>query len=113
MNRAVIRWRVMALVCVVILALFGWAFWRNSQDLQAENSRQSSLQRSLTRLQNDKITLTDELAQVGTSSYVEHRAREDYAFLKPGELRFEIVNPDCLEGYTEDELRILMQELVY
>lgn len=113
MNRAVIRWRAMALVCVVILALFGWAFWRNSQDLQTENSRQASLQRTLTRLQNDKIALTDELAQIGTSSYVEHRAREDYAFLKPGELRFEIVDPDCLEGYTEDELRILMQELVY
>lgn len=113
MNRMVIRWQALVLVCVVIVALFGWTFWRNSQDLQAEKDRQATLQRTLTHLQNDQITLSNQLAQIGTSSYIEHRAREDYSFLKPGELRFEIVNQDCLEGYTEDELRILMQELVY
>ena len=50
---------------------------------------------------------------MGSSSYIESRARTDYAFLKPGEIRFEVVNPDALEGYTEEEMKILMQELVY
>jgi DNA-binding response OmpR family regulator len=67
----------------------------------------------LTRLQNNQVALTTELSQVGSTSYIESRARTDYSFLKPGELRFEIVNPECLEGYTEAELRILMQEMVY
>ena len=61
----------------------------------------------------DLVELTTELAQVGSSSYIESRARTDYAFLKPGEIRFEVVNPDALEGYTEEEMKILMQELVY
>ncbi len=113
MDRIVVRWQALALVCVVILALFGWAFWRNQQDLQEASNQQSALQRTLTRLQNDQVALTTELSQVGSTSYIESRARTDYSFLKPGELRFEIVNPECLEGYTEAELRILMQEMVY
>ena len=113
MERVVVRWQALALVCVVILALFGWAFWRNKQDLQEVNNQQAALQRTLTRLQNDQLALTSELSQVGTTSYIENRARTDYSFLKPGELRFEIVNPECLEGYTKEELRILMQEMVY
>ena len=113
MERVVVRWQALALVCVVILALFGWAFWRNQQDLQDVTNQQASLQRTLTRLQNNQISLTTELSQVGTISYIESRARTDYSFLKPGELRFEIVNPECLEGYTEAELRLLMQEMVY
>ena len=48
---------------------------------------------------------------MGTSSYIESRAREDYAFLKPGELRFEVINPEVLEGYTREELQILMDEM--
>lgn len=113
LNRVVIRWQALALAGVLILALFGWAFWRNQQDLAAETNRQAALQRSLMKLQNDQIALTSEMAQIGTTGYIETRAREDYSFLKPGELRFEIVNPECLKGYTKDELRILMQEMLY
>lgn len=113
MNHRVIRWQALVLASVVILGLFVWAFWRNSQDLEVETSRQAALQRTLTLLQNEQLQLTEQLAQVGTSSYIEYRAREDYAFLKPGELRFEIVNEECLESYTEEEMNILMQELVY
>lgn len=113
MDRVVVRWQALALACVVILALFGWAMWRNQQDLQTATNQQAALQRTLTRLQNDQLSLTTELSQIGTTSYIENRARTDYSFLKPGELRFEIVNPECLEGYTEAELRILLQEMVY
>lgn len=113
MNQKVIRWPALALAGMVILGLFLWAFWRNGQDLEAEQSRQAALQRTLTTLQNNQVDLTAQLAQIGTNSYIEYRAREDYAFLKPGELRFEIVNEDCLENYTEEEMNILMQELVY
>ena len=113
MDRIVIRWPAFVLVCVVIVGLFGWAFWCNRQDLAEVSTNQATLQRTLTRLQNEQVNLSSELAQVGTSSYIENRARTDYAFLKPGELRFEIVNPECLEGYTQSELLILMQEMVY
>ena len=113
MDRIVIRWRAMAVVCAVLVAAFGWAFWRNRQDLAAVQAQEASLQASFARLQKSQLELTTELAQVGSSSYIESRAHTDYAFLKPGEIRFEVVNPDALEGYTEEELKILMQEMVY
>ena len=110
MDRIVIRWRAMAVVCAVLVAAFGW---RNQQDLAAAQAQEASLQATFARLQKSQLELTTELAQVGSSSYIESRARTDYAFLKPGEIRFEVVNPDALEGYTEEEMKILMQELVY
>ena len=44
--------------------------------------------------------LTEEISQVGTESYIMDRARSDYQYVNPGELRFEIVNPGAL--YDED-----------
>ena len=82
-------------------------------DVAAAQAQEASLQAAFARLQKSQLELTTELAQVGSSSYIESRARTDYAFLKPGEIRFEVVNPDALEGYTEEEMKILMQELVY
>lgn len=113
MDRVIIRWQALVLVCAVIVGAFVWAFSVNRQDLRETESREAMLQRSLTRLQAEQISLTAELRQIGSSSYIENRARTDYAFLKPGELRFEIVNPEALEGYTAEEMQILMEEMVY
>lgn len=113
MDRMVIRWQAVALICVLILAAFAWAFWGNRQDMQATQAREAALQRTLTRLQNEQLSLTAELEQVGTSNYIENRARTDYSYLKPGELRFEVVNPEALEGYTAEEMQILLEEMIY
>lgn len=113
MDRAVIRWPAMALAVLAIVGFFAWLFWCNHVDMSATTSREAALQQTITRLQNDQIALTNELAQVGTTSYIESRARTDYSYIKPGELRFEVVNPECLQGYTEAELQILMQEMIY
>lgn len=113
MDRMVIRWQAIALVCFVILAAFAWAFWGNQQDMKATEEREAALQRTLTRLQNNQLDLTEQLNQIGSVDYIENRARTDYAFLKPGELRFEVVNPEALEGYTAEEMQILLEEMVY
>ena len=39
MDRIVIRWRAMVVVCAVLVAAFGWAFWRNQQDLAAAQAQ--------------------------------------------------------------------------
>lgn len=111
MDRMVIRWKAMIVFCVLIVAVFGFAFHANTVDMRTAQEQEAALQQTLNRLQNDQLTLTGQIKQVGTSSYIETRAREDYAFLKPGELRFEIVNPEVLEGYTTEELQILMDEM--
>lgn len=111
MERVVIRWRAMVLICAVVLIGFAWAFWGNYQDVRAAEARQAALQQSITRLQAEQNNLTRELEQVGSVGYLENRAREDYAFIKPGELRFEVINPDDLKGYTKEELQIVMDEI--
>ena len=111
MDRIVIRWRAMVVVCAVLVALLASVV--ACVLLAAAQAQEASLQATFARLQKSQLELTTELAQVGSSSYIESRARTDYAFLKPGEIRFEVVNPDALEGYTEEELKILMQEMVY
>ncbi|MBQ8653823.1 MAG: septum formation initiator family protein [Clostridia bacterium] len=111
MDRVVISWKAMILFCVLIVGVFAFLFHTNSADMDTALQQEAVLQQTLTRLQNDQIALTGQIKQIGTSSYIEARAREDYAFLKPGELRFEIVNPEVLEGYTRDELQILMDEM--
>ena len=113
MDRVIIRWQALALVFAVIIGAFVWAFSVNRRDLQETETREAMLQRSLVRLQEEQLNLTAELRQIGSISYIENRARTDYAFLKPGELRFEVVNPEALEGYTAEELQILMEEMVY
>lgn len=113
MDRAVIRWPAMVLGAALIIGLFAWLFWCNHADMEATLARESALQQTITRLQNDQIAITSELEQVNTTGYIESRARADYSYMKPGELRFEVVNPDCLKGYTEAELQILMEEMIY
>ena len=39
MDRIVIRWRAMIVVCAVLLVAFGWAFLRNRQDLAAAQAQ--------------------------------------------------------------------------
>ena len=111
MDRLVVRWEAMAVFCVLIVAVFGFVFHANSVDMKTARQQEAALQQTLNRLQNDQLELTGQIKQVGTNSYIETRAREDYAFLKPGELRFEIINPEVLEGYTKEELQILMDEM--
>ncbi|MGN0778761.1 MAG: septum formation initiator family protein [Aristaeellaceae bacterium] len=111
MDRVVIRWQAMAVACVLIVALFAAGLWSNARDLRTAQERETAMQEELTHLQEIELELSAELEKVGTASYIEARAREDYAFLKPGELRFEVINPKVLEGYTREELQILMDEI--
>ena len=110
MNKPV-RWNRIVLLCAVVLIAFLIGRSQLASSLEEVRAREASLQVSLTRLQRTQSGLQADLELVGTSGYIETRARTDYSFLKPGELRFEIVNPDCLEGYTEAEMKILMQEI--
>ena len=62
--------------------------------------REETLTSQLSALMRQQEDLTSEISQVGTESYIIDRARSDYQYVKPRELRFEIVNPGAL--YDED-----------
>ena len=109
-QRGVLRWRYLVIALLVILLCFYLTMRGIRQDLAAVADDQAQTARELLLAQEQYNSLTAELQQVGSSSYIENVARQYYSFLKPGELRFEITNPEDLNGYTYEEMQILQQE---
>ena len=110
-RRGVLRWRYLVIALLVILFLFSLAMHNIQQEKAAVIDQQTQISRELALTQEKYDALKAKSLQVGSSSYIESVARQYYSFLKPGELRFEISNPDDLYGYTEEEMKILQQEI--
>ena len=109
-QRGVLRWRYLVIALLVILLAFTFAMHGIRKDRAVMLDQQTQTSKELILAQEAYNALYAELQQVGSSSYIENVARQYYAFLKPGELRFEISNPDDLNGYTYEEMQILQQE---
>ena len=109
-HRGVLRWRYLVIALLVILIAFFWVMRGMRQEMDQTRDAYAQVSKELVLAKSDYDALYAKLQQVGSSSYIENVARQYYSFLKPGELRFEISNPEDLNGYTEDEIRILQQE---
>ena len=109
-QRGVLRWRYLVIALLILLLAFTLAMRSISRDRATMLDQQAQVSRELILAQEAYNALTAELQQVGSSSYIENVARQYYAFLKPGELRFEISNPEDLNGYTYEEMQILQRE---
>ena len=95
----------------VILAVFLCLHLIMRGDLSRKAEEEEALQLALAELQEEEKDLINQLNLVGTDSYIISSARENYAFLKEGEIRFEFSNPGALYTYSEEELRILVDEV--
>lgn len=112
MDRFVIRWPVVIAAAVALMVAFGVVVISGERELGALQQQAVSSHQDLILAQETITALNLELKQVGSNSYVENAARKYYSYLKPGELRFEISNPDCLKGYTEQEMQLRVSELL-
>lgn len=92
--------RVRYMTLFVVLAVVGIAFAAANNHIQssiANMAKQESQSRiQLNSIQNEKLKLEAELSIAGTDAYIENEARTRYGYLKPGELRFVITNPEAL-----------------
>ena len=95
----------------VILAVFLCLHLIMRGDLSRKAEEEEALQLALAELQEEEKDLKNQLNLVGTDSYIISSAMENYAFLKEGEIRFEFSNPGALYTYSEEELRILVDEV--
>ncbi|MBQ8537960.1 MAG: septum formation initiator family protein [Clostridia bacterium] len=78
------------------------AIEKQKQELASERSQYQSL---LNQAKKEKQEVELEISQAGTDAYIENKARTQYGFLKPGEIRFEITNPEVLfEGMEPEAL---------
>lgn len=94
------RWTKLAVICVAALTAFFVAVQQVNGHVEELRARKETLTSQLSALMRQQDDLTSEISQVGTESYIIDRARSDYQYVKPGELRFEIVNPGAL--YEDD-----------
>ena len=109
-QRGILRWRYL-FVLLFLLCLAFLLVMRGVRGDRAEmEASRAQVSRELMLTQDEYNALSAELAQVGSSSYIENVARQNYAFLWEDEKRFEITNPEDLNGYTYEEMQILQQE---
>ena len=69
------------------------------------------LREALAQLQEEEKDLKAQLSIVGTEDYIVSSAMENYAYVKKDDIRFEFSNPEALYTYSEEELRILVDEM--
>ena len=109
-QRGVLRWRYLMIALLLMLLIFGIVMSGVQRDRAATEDDRLQASRELTLIQNQYDALSAELQQVGSSSYIENVARQNYSFLKRGELRFEVSNPEALNAYTYEEMLIYQEE---
>ena len=109
-QRGVLRWRYLIAALAVMVLVFALVMRGVMSDREEVLARQAAADCDLTLAQERYDALTVRLQQIGSSGYIENIARQNFAFLKDGELRFEVTNPEDLNGYTYEEMKILQQE---
>ncbi|MBR0268266.1 MAG: hypothetical protein IJQ71_12640 [Clostridia bacterium] len=98
-------------ILALILAVFLCLHLIMKGDLSRKAVQEAALQEALAALQNEEKDLRNQLEIVGTDDFVISSARENYSFVSRNDIRFEFSNPEALYTYTEEELRILVDEV--
>lgn len=110
-DRRYISWRGMALAATLLVVLFGASMHMLRKDITRLQTQDTTLQYQVSILEMDYADLQQELQRVGSEGYVENEARENYGFIRDGEIVFAFENPELLKGYTEEEYQIIMDEM--
>lgn len=79
--------------------------------LGQKTDREKELQVTLTALEEENRNLTARMNVVGTDDYIVSSAIQNYSFMNKNDIRFEFENPEALYAYSEEEIRILMDEM--
>ena len=99
------------LIVGCMLVAFLAFYWILDSQLSQKQEQETALRVSLTRLEETYKELNNQLSLVGTEDYIVSSARTDYAYMNKNDLRFEYTNPEALYAYTEEEMKILMDEM--
>ena len=80
-------------------------------DIAKLQAQDATLQLKVNVMEMNYADLQLELQRVGSEGYVENAARENYGFIRNGEIVFAFENPELLRGYTEEEYQTIMDEM--
>lgn len=112
-ERGILRWRYLVIALVILLLAFGLIMRGVLRDKAVAQDSYDQVSQELNQAEAKLSKLNDRLATVGTDGHIENVARQSYSFLRKEEQRFEITNPEFLDGYTYEEMRILLEERNY
>jgi len=98
-------------ILALILAVFLCLHLIMKGDLSRKAEQEAALQEALAALQEEEKDLRNQLEIVGTEDFILSSAKENYSFINRDDIRFEFTNPEALYTYTEEELRILVDEV--
>ena len=100
-----------AVILALILAIFFCLHLMLKGDLSRKAEQENEMRIALSKLQEEEKDLKNQLSIVGTEDYIISSAMENYSFVNQNDIRFEFSNPEALYTYTEEELRILVDEI--
>lgn len=100
-----------AVILALVLAVFMTLHLLMKGDLSRKAEQENALKLALTKLQEEEKDLKNQLSIVGTEDYIVSSARENFSYISRDDIRFEYSNPEALYTYTEEELKILVDEM--
>ena len=103
MGRRLVRWKAVVILLVVLGIIFYVVMAQSRQRLDALSTRNEQLQQK-------NRDLREELTYVATDAYIEETARNDFGYVRDGEIHFHFASMDVLRGYTEAEWNALLDE---
>ena len=109
--RKVMNLRGFLLILALLLAVFLIVHPILRGKYNEKAVEENALRARLLQLEDENRLLTGELEIVGTKDYIVTSAMENYSYINKDDIRFEFTNPEALYAYTEDEIRILMDEM--
>lgn len=109
--RKVMNLRGFLLILALLLVAFLIAHPILRGKYNEKAAEENALQVQLLQLEDENRLLTSQLEIVGTKDYIVSSAMENYSYINKDDIRFEFTNPEALYAYTEEEIRILMDEI--
>lgn len=110
MGRKLVRWKAVVILLVVLGIIFYVVMAQSRQRLDALSTRNEQLQQQYAALDQENRDLREELTYVATDAYIEETARNEFGYVRDGEIHFHFANMDVLRGYTEAEWNALLDE---
>ena len=101
---------VPCILLVVLGIIFYVVMAQSRQRLDALSTRNEQLQQQYAALDQKNRDLREELTYVATDAYIEETARNEFGYVRDGEIHFHFASMDVLRGYTEAEWNALLDE---
>ena len=109
--RGTLNYRTFFWIVLAMTAAFLILFLIINSQLGEKRQQETALGVTLRRLEEENKKMDAELKLVGTEDYIVTSAMTNFAFMNKNDIRFQFTNPEALYAYTDDELKILMDEM--